>query len=1026
MHPPLTARPRPPARRTTSKSTLTALPTPSTPRRRRSQLDSSTTDGTHTGGDDDSWGRASGQRASLGSSSSSAQPRPAPAARPPLASSSRRGASGRSTLDELDTPPSSTPIAPEPSHAATSSRNKPSVLPVPFPSADDDPFAPAPSSSSPAAAQHDLAHGDSAGLGIDDGDTTINIDALRGLSREELAHMLQEADRIIRDKEQELSTFTAAGEELLNEFNSLRQRHESLAGRTSATPVRASPQRSSRNSTISAATSSPVADGKRRAHSSWRVSLGLPPPSGTLGEVTSTPGRRDRLSSAASYRMRDASSDISPSATFRFRAASSVTPEASPTSTRRDAPAGQSRSPLNGNKALLSPGAAAHDLASLSQVNYALTLQLSDLHAGVEETEREGRKRLRKLERELQAVREDLERAEQRNALLETEVELVKERENELARSTRVGPTPRKPASAPLALDRYDEASAFDWRVRPAPRPDSLDDDDGGDDVNKDDSSPVRNFGPPTPLGRTFASDAIFAHQPTSPPAMPFPSLALDDDDGFLGTSFAAPSRRDAVVRSVSTSSLAPLPLPMQLDPSLDRQADELVDQLINKIDELEKTNLDIALEREQMEHRLAMAQEEVDEWKERCDELVEGNAVGRLEWDGPKGAITWHSDDDDVAADADTDDPLRARRSLRPHRITRRSRLLTQTADTPMSLSSGRSGLFSGSISDHDSASPDTSPVFSKRTLEHELGDDYEPERHGDSLAHDIESVSSVVVRSDRPRTRRSRHLADLFDPAEHDSPITTADDLLPLGSLRWAGPPEAETYAELEHAADNLVPAWADDDHLTATSSSSRCGAQLRLGDGGLWDEPDVRARRAKGGKTGEGRTGGKGKGKAASRSALENETEYEERDAVARQSASQTRRRHALRRLGREASTRSGLEVVHHAHPASDDSSYNIRRRYRIEDALRDDESDISSTYDELDHPLTRTADYYPVALRSRYHPRMLATMMTDSAVQHLVTLVTWIQFLVVLGMALGFALWQGPKKTFGLVDGRRRLR
>jgi len=351
-----------------------------------------------------------------------------------------------------------------------------------------------------------------------------------------------------------------------------------------------------------------------------------------MGEATPTPSRRDRLSSAASYRMRDASSDISPSATFRFRAASSVTPEASPTSTRRGAPAGQARSPRNGNKALLSPGAAAHDLASLSQVNYALTLQLSDLHAGVEETEREGRKRLRKLERELQAVREDLERAEQRNALLETEVELVKERENELARSTRVGPTPRKPAITPLALDRYDEASAFDWRVRPAARPDSLDDDDDDDDGNKDGLSPVRNFGPPTPLGRTFASDAIFAHQPPSPPATTFPSLGLDDD-GFLGTSFVGPSRREAVVRSVSTSSLAPLPLPMQLDPSLDRQADELVDQLINKIDELEKTNLDTALEREQMEHRLAMAQEEVDEWKERCDELVEENAVGRLEW---------------------------------------------------------------------------------------------------------------------------------------------------------------------------------------------------------------------------------------------------------------------------------------------------------------------------------------------------------------------------------------------------------
>ncbi|GAA5932043.1 hypothetical protein JCM3775_004221 [Rhodotorula graminis] len=1014
MQPPLSARPRPPARRTTSKSTFTALPTPSTPRRRRSQLESSTIDA-GAGRDDDSWGRASGHRVSLGSTSSSAHPRPAHQARPSLASSWSE-ARGEATLDELEGPSSSPPSTPVHSHALVSKLSNPSILPVPFPAAAvDDPFAAAASLAPPATApQLDLALGDSTGLGIDEGDTTIDIDALRGLSREELARMLQEADRIIRDKEQELSTFTAAGEELLNEFNSLRQRHESLSGRTTATSVRASPQRSSRKSTISAATSSPVADGKRRPQS-WRTSLGLPPPASTPGEATSTPMavRRDRLSSAASYRMRDASSDISPSATFRFRAASSVTPEVSPTSTRRGAPAGQGRSPINGNKALLSPGAAAHDLASLSQVNYALTLQLSDLHAGVEETEREGRKRLRKLERELQAVREDLERAEQRNALLETEVELVKERENELARSTRVGPTPRKPAVTPLALNQYDEASAFDWRVRPTPRPDSLGDDA---EIDQDNSSPARNFGPPALLGKTLASNAIFAHQPTSPPATTFPFLAIDDNDDFLGTSFALPTRRETVVRSVSTSSLAPLPLPMQLDPSLERQADELVDQLIHKIDELEKTNLDIALEREQMEHRLAMAQEEVDEWKERCDELVEGNAVGRLEWDGPKGAITWHSDDD---ADADTDNPRRAARPVQGHRITRRSRLLTQTANTPTSFSSG---LFSGSTSDRDSASPDTSPVFSKRTLEHELGDDFEPERHHESFARDVDSLSSVVVRSGRPRARRSRHLADLYGPPSSDVPVTTADDLLPAGSLRWAGPPEAETYAKLEQAADALVPAWADDDYLAA-SSSSRRGERRRLGDAGLWDEPGVRSRRAKGGKPSEGRAKGKGRGKgrAASVSAVGHQSEHEARDDGARQSASQTRRRLALRRLGREASTRTGLEVVHLAHADTDDY-----RRDRSDDIPSSDESDISSAYDELDHPLTRTADYYPVALRSRYHPRMLATMMTDSAVQHLVRLVTWIQFLVVLGMALGFALWQGPKKTLGLVDGRRRLR
>jgi len=204
MHPPLSARPRPPARRTTSKSTLTALPTPSTPRRRRSQLESSTTDGANTGGDDDSWGRASGQRASLGSSSSLAQPRSAGGARPSFASSDRGEAGRRATLDELAAPSSPGPSAPVHSHIAASNRDKPPVLPVPFPSAEDDPFAAAAASSTPPATaqQADLAHGDSAGLGIDDGDTTISIDALRGLSREELARMLQEADRIIRDKEQ--------------------------------------------------------------------------------------------------------------------------------------------------------------------------------------------------------------------------------------------------------------------------------------------------------------------------------------------------------------------------------------------------------------------------------------------------------------------------------------------------------------------------------------------------------------------------------------------------------------------------------------------------------------------------------------------------------------------------------------------------------------------------------------------------------------------------------------------------------
>lgn len=805
--------------------------------------------------------------------------------------------------------------------------------------------------------------------------------------------------------------------ELLNEFNSLRQRHESLVGRAPAFPSSRSPEHTSRNSTISAATSSPVVSGERRRRS-WRKSLGFPPPTSSPKESASTPVRRDRLSSGLSYRTRDPSSDISPSATFRFRASSTVTPERSPTATRRGGPSASRLSPFNASKALLSPGSAAHELASLNQVNYALTLQLSDLHADVEETEREGRKRLRKLERELQVVREDLERAEQRNALLETEVELVKERENELARSTRVGPTPRRPAAAPLSLDNQHETPTFDWRVRPAPFP-TTDDDDDDDDDNDDDneaSSPIRRFGPPTPLGKETALDAIFAHQPSSPPAVGPPAFASSLlDDNSLGSSRTLPFPR-SVTRTVSTSSLAPLPLPMQLDPSLEQQADELVEQLMNKIDGLQDTNDIIALEREQMETRLALAQEEVNEWKERCEELAEENAMGRLGWgasirpsaaildladpscpffaEGPKAAIAWHSESD---ADADTDAPRSASRPSRARRITRRSRLLTQNSNTPTSLSSD---IFSGSTTGRDTPSPDSSPAVTKRTLEHELGEEL---GGNESLAHEAESVSSVIIRSGRSKPRRSRRGLDPSTSSSSGLPVTTADDILPSGSLRWAGPPDAETYDQLEQAAEGLIPAWADDEQFTALSSSTSHGRR-RLGGGSLWDEPDFRPQRAKSSK--------KSKGKGRHARALNDE--YDE-GAAPRESSSQTRRKLAQRRLSREASTRTGLDLVHVRDPAHSDHA--SRASF--------DESDISSDYDALDHPLTRTSDYYPLALRSRYHPRMLATMMTDSALRHVVTLVTWIQFLVVLGMALGFALWQCVSLPPCSVLDRRRL-
>lgn len=198
MHPPLTARPRPPARRNASKGKFTALPTPSTPRRRRqSQLDADANTG-----DDDSLGGASGQRASLGLQQHG--PMQLESRREAGASQGDREA-GR--LDEPDTPSPPPPSTPMRSGVRASTCTNAPPTGVPFPQEAGDPFD---DSAITVAQQDDPARNAAPGLGIDEGDTTISIDALKGLSRDELERMLQEADRIIRDKEQGASSASIA------------------------------------------------------------------------------------------------------------------------------------------------------------------------------------------------------------------------------------------------------------------------------------------------------------------------------------------------------------------------------------------------------------------------------------------------------------------------------------------------------------------------------------------------------------------------------------------------------------------------------------------------------------------------------------------------------------------------------------------------------------------------------------------------------------------------------------------------
>lgn len=61
----------------------------------------------------------------------------------------------------------------------------------------------------------------------------------------------------------------------------------------------------------------------------------------------------------------------------------------------------------------------ASELVALGEANYQLNMQITELEANTERAEREGKKKLRKLERELKILREELIRSEQRTQSLE-------------------------------------------------------------------------------------------------------------------------------------------------------------------------------------------------------------------------------------------------------------------------------------------------------------------------------------------------------------------------------------------------------------------------------------------------------------------------------------------------------------------------------------------------------------------------------------------------------------------------------
>lgn len=272
----------------------------------------------------------------------------------------------------------------------------------------------------------------------------------------------------------------------------------------------------------------------------------------------------------------------------------------------------------------------------------------------------------------------------------------------------------------------------------------------------------------------------------------------------------------------------------------------------------------------------------------------------------------------------------------------------------------------------------------------------------------------------------------------------LETTLDALPSGSLRTPSRhsrAEQQAYEQLERVAGDLPAVWEDEDDFR---EGVMRGSPMKT---------DRRNRRSRGVHSGElkrstrwglrweGEPEEEGEEKEeVERKALESGDMVERREREAQQEVRRrrkdqaredaggrlSRRELALRRLGlgvdgspystTTSATRTrastGDDTLHfsdlHTAPPS---TYSDGGSYDSDDAAS--ASSVVSDFSHLSPTRERqrySNSFYPLTLRARYAPTMLAQRWADEAVQHVVDLVTYLRFFALLAVALVWAVWQ----------------
>lgn len=726
------------------------------------------------------------------------------------------------------------------------------------------------------------------------------------------------------------------GKSLLEENNALRSRQDSLVNH-SISPTKAFRPSSSRPS-------DPRPAGSPRP---WRNSLNFPPPA--------LSPRSKGLDASEEGTWHD-NTPSSPTTPLRFTHRHRMSSSASISSLFAPSPRNVS-----------SP--APQEVQALSQANYALLLQLTELEADSEKTQRDGNRKLRKLERELLALRQELSRAEERNDALEDVKEVGSGNEGR-------GETYRDWSKEEGGRIRDDEDESTPTFVRTKP-------------TSPQDNAPALelpalHFAPATP--------------PTHTTPTPVNASRRTPGDG----------------RPRTPLSLVDSPV---LPQTPDQTQDELVGLLMSKIDELREANEIITEERIDMVERLEQAQKDVDDFRRKCDEL-EDDLVQTIGWSASfpfvalpnldancycaaeerQGEIGWRDED----AFSDTS-PVRLKGNRRLIEQRKRTNIDTDFpfSNSDTSLSSTASDPYPNRERED---SLESSRFFSdklKRSLESELGSEWHHESSDDDNEHE-EGSSATGSTSTPAKTLHAAYVSELD--------LDTSSEIFPHGSLRYSGPPDSETYEHLTRVVANLPAVWEDEKKF-GRSPPPATGLLRSLPwaqeSEDFWDESQY--------------------------------PELEETDFDRLESAEAVEQRRSRRASGSRSRSFSGTRIGSRmlrsrkrgghsqaggaAAIVSDDEGLPLSRREQAllrlgiyssgEESGEERDEDVESVMSDFEHlerDGKRSADYWPVALRARYAPRMIATRAADSAVQHALLMITYIRFFLVLAVALAFALWQ----------------